>query len=131
MASYTLDSLQTTPRRSTLLGRLAAWSRRHQREAMAQSLERALDEAGKARVFSSAVPVRAEAFSAREELLALAALLRTIPEPPARALALCQALILDGTSPLFNPEAAGTLRGAVNEALHAFDADPETYPDPV
>jgi hypothetical protein len=34
----------------------------------------------------------------------------------------------DLPSPLLNPEASGTLRGAINEALLAFDADHETYP---
>jgi hypothetical protein len=53
-------------------------------------------------------------------------LLRTVPHPPPRALALCRRLLLDGASPLFNPEAAGTLAGAVREARLAFDPDHET-----
>jgi hypothetical protein len=98
---------------------------------MAASIESALDEAGRSRGFSAAVPVRSEALLARDDLLALAALLRSAPQPSPRALDLSRRLILDGASPLFNPEAAGTLRGAVREALHAFHADHETYPPAV
>ena len=83
-------------------------------------------------LLSSAVPVRArEVLEAHDELLSLVALLRTSPQPPPRALALSRRLLLDGASPLFNPEAAGTLRGAVREALLAFDPDHETYPPAV
>jgi hypothetical protein len=131
MASHTLDSLQAAQSRPSLSGRNGAWWRRHQRKVMAESTERALDEAGRSRGFSAAVPVRAEALLAREELLALAALLRTARQPSPRALELSRRLTLDGMSPLFNPEAAGTLRGAVNEALLAFEADHETYPHAV
>jgi hypothetical protein len=125
MATHSFD----LPRRAPLLRlRLAAWRQDRSRRAMADSLERAVEEAGRSRGLSAAVPVRAEALTAREDLLALAARLRTTPVPPPRALMLSRRLALDGTSPLFNPEAAGTLRGAVNEALLAFDAHHETYP---
>jgi hypothetical protein len=125
MASHTF-ALER--RRPSLRLRLADWRRERSRRVMADSLERAVEQAGRPQGFSAVVPVRGEALAARDELLALAALLRTTPDPPARALALARGLILDGTSPLFNPEAAGMLRGAVNEVLHAFTADRETYP---
>jgi hypothetical protein len=127
VATHALESGRT-PRRFALSARIATWWRVHQRRVMAESIERALEEAGRPRAFSAAVPVRAEALDVRDELAALAALLRTAPAPPPRALALSRELILDGTSPLFNPEAAGTLRGAVNETLHAFDPGQQTYP---
>jgi hypothetical protein len=123
MASHALGSLRPARR-----ARLADWWGRRRREAMADSLERAVELAGRRRGFSAAVPVRSEALAVRDDLLVLAALLRTAPAPSPRALALSRRLVLDGTSPLFNPEAAGTLKGAVNEALLAFTADHETYP---
>jgi hypothetical protein len=123
--SHTFDLSNRTP---SVRLRFAAWRRDRSRRIMADSLERAVEEAGRARGLSAAVPVRAEALTARDDLLALAARLRTTPDPPPRALELAAELTLDGTSPLFNPEAAGTLRGAVNEALLAFDAHHETYP---
>jgi hypothetical protein len=95
---------------------------------MADSLERAVEQAGRPRGLTAAVPVRAEALVVRDDLLALAARLRTTPDPPRRALELAARLTQDGTSPLFNPEAAGTLRAAVKETLHAFDHVYETYP---
>jgi hypothetical protein len=128
MATHALESTRRTSRRLAPSARLAGWWRVRRRRAMAESIERALEQAGRSRGFSAAVAVRAEALGSYDELLALVALLRTAPAPPPRALALCRRLVLDGTSPLFNHEAAGTLRGAVNEALHAFDADHETYP---
>jgi hypothetical protein len=115
-------------RRPSLRLRFVAWRRDRSRRIMAESLERAVDFAGRPRGLSAAVPVRAEALTARDDLLALAARLRTTPDPPPRAMELAARLTFDGTSPLFNPEASGTLRGAINEALLAFDADHETYP---
>jgi hypothetical protein len=114
--------------------RLAAHAARllrpHQVQAIADGLERAVEAADHPQpLLSSAVPVRArEVQESRDELLGLVARLRTTPEPPPRALALSRRLLLDGASPLFNPEAAGTLRGAVNEARLAFDPDHPTYP---
>ena len=130
MATHALDSARREPRRS-LPARMSAWWRDHRQRVMADAIERAIEAAGRPRQFSAVVPVRGEALEAREELLALAALLRTSPSPPPRAMKLCSGLILDGTSPLFNPEASGTLLGAVREARLAFDADPETYPPEV
>jgi hypothetical protein len=130
MATHALDSVHPEPR-PALAARIAARWRDHRRRVMADSIERAVQSAGRGRGFSAAVPVRAEALGAREELLALAALLRTTPSPSPRALRLCRLLVLDGTSPLYNPEAAGTLLGAVREARLAFDADRETYPPEV
>jgi hypothetical protein len=127
VATHALESARTS-RRLALSARIATWWRAHQRHVMAESIERAVEQAGRPRGFSSVVPVRAEALEVRDELLALAALLRTAPAAPPRALALCRELVVDGMSPLFNPEAAGTLRGAVNETLHAFDPGQQTYP---
>jgi hypothetical protein len=121
-------ALQFQLRRPSLRLRFAAWREDRTRRSRADSLERAVEQAGRPSGLSAAVPVRAEALEVRDELLALAALLRTTPAPPRSALALCRELILDGTSPLFNPEAAGTLPGAVNEARHAFQGDRQTYP---
>jgi hypothetical protein len=115
------------PRLAAHAARLA---RPHQISALAHGLERAVEAAERPQpLLSSAVPVRAhEVLASRDELLGLVALLRTTPNPPPRALALSRRLLLDGASPLFNPEAAGTLRGAVNKARLAFDPDYETYP---
>jgi hypothetical protein len=115
------------PRLAAHAARLA---RPHQVAAVADGLERAVSAAGRPQpLLSSAVPVQArEVLEARDELLALVAQLRTTPQPPPRALALSRRLLLDGASPLFNPEAAGTLRAAVDEARLAFDPDHETYP---
>jgi hypothetical protein len=114
--------------------RLAAHATRlarpHQIAAVADGLERAVVAADRPQpLLSSAVPVRArEVLASRDELLSLVALLRTTPTPPARALALSRRLLLDGASPLFNPDADGTLGGAVDEARLAFHPDHETYP---
>ena len=69
-----------------------------------------------------------EVLQVRDALLALAALLRTAPHPSPRALALCRRLLLNGDSPLFDPAASGTLRGAIREATLAFSPDHDTYP---
>jgi hypothetical protein len=114
--------------------RLAAHSARlarpHQIAALADGLERAVEAADRRQpLLSSAVPVRArEVLASRDELLSLVALLRTTPNPPPRALALSRRLLLDGASPLFSPEAAGTLRGTVDEARLAFHPNHATYP---
>jgi hypothetical protein len=115
------------PRLAAHAARLA---RPHQVAAVADGLERAVRAAERPQpLLSSAVPVRAgEVLGARDELLGLVALLRTTPQPPPRALALSRRLLLDGASPLFNPEASGTLRGAVDEARLAFDPAPRIYP---
>ena len=115
------------PRLAAHAARLA---RPHQIRAVADGLERAVEAADRPEpLLSSAVPVRAgEVLAARDELLGLVAQLRTTPAPPPRALALSRRLLLDAASPLFSPEAAGTLRRAVDEARLAFDPDPETYP---
>jgi hypothetical protein len=161
MATHALDPLQAKRRRLSLPTRLVAWwrgaafdaalaagadpdsdprlaahaarlARPHHLRVMADGLERALEEAERGqRGISAAVPVRkSEVLGAHDELRALAAALRTTDAPP-RALALTRRLLLDAASPLFNPEAAGTLRGAVREALLAFNADHETNAPPV
>jgi hypothetical protein len=111
-----------------LAAHAARLARPHHMSALAEALERALEEAEhREPVISAAVPVRkSEVLGARDELLALAAALRTNEAPPARAPALSRRLLIGGDSPLFNPEAAGTLRGAVREALLAFGADNDT-----
>jgi hypothetical protein len=98
--------------------------------ALADGIERALRAAERPRpVMSPAVPVCArEVLAAYDDLVALAALLRTAPAPPVRALALARRLMLDGAGPLFNPETADTLGGAVREVLLAFDSNHATYP---
>jgi hypothetical protein len=117
--------------------RLAAHAARlrrpHQVAALAEGIERALHAAERPQpLMSPAVPVCAsEVLAAYDDLLALAVLLRTAPEPPVRALALARRLLLDGAGPLFNPETADTLGGAVHEVLLAFDADHDTYPPTV
>jgi hypothetical protein len=115
------------PRLAAHAARLA---RPHQVAALADGLERAVEEADRPQpLLSSAVPVRArEVRESRDRMLSLVALLRTAPNPPPRALALCRRLLLDGASPLFNPGAGRTLRAAVDDARLAFRADHETYP---
>jgi hypothetical protein len=115
------------PRLEAHAARLA---RPHQIEAVADGLERAVSAAERPQpLLSSAVPVRAgEVLASRDDLLGLVAQLRTTPHPPPRALALSRQLLLDGCSPLFNLEAAGTLRAAIAEARLAFDPDHETHP---
>jgi hypothetical protein len=113
-----------------LTARAAQLVRPHHVQILVEAIDHALEDAERRKpIITAAVPVRKnEVLGAYDELLALAAALQTRPHPSPRALALSHRLLLDGTSPLFDPQAAGTLKGAVREALLAFDADHQTYP---
>jgi hypothetical protein len=115
-----------------LVARVAQLSQRRRVLAVADGLERTVErDARRQPEITAAVPVRdAEVLASRDGLLALVAALRTTPHPPPRALALCRRLVIDDTSPLYNPDADGTLQG-VREALHAFEAGHNTNPPTV
>lgn len=108
------------PRLSAHAARLA---RPHCVEALADGLERAVADADRPRrAISAAAPISAgEVLAARDDLLALVAVLRTAPEPSPQALALTRRLLIDSTGPLFQPADAGALARAAREALGAFD----------
>lgn len=105
-----------------LAAHAARLARPHCIDALADGLERAVADAERPRrALSAAVPVRAsEVVDNRHELLALAALLRSTPQPSPRALALTRRLLIDGSSPLFAADASPSLRDAVREARDAF-----------
>jgi hypothetical protein len=116
-----------------LAARVAQLSQRRRVLAVADGLERTVERAAQPQPeITAAAPVlEAEVLASRDQLLTLAAALRTTPQPPPRALALCRRLVSDGTSPLHDPHADGTLQGAVHEALHAFEAGHTTNPPTV
>ncbi len=143
MASHAISQMHhRTRRRMSLRARLTAWWHGAAfDDALAAGvdpasdvrlagLERALERAQQPRpAISAAIPLRTSALlEVHDELLALAALLRTAPHPSPRALALCRRLLIDGDIPLSCPAASGTLRGALREATLAFSPDHETYP---
>jgi hypothetical protein len=103
-----------------LAAHAARLARPHCVEALVDGLERAIVEAERPGRLSSAVPVSATVIDNRAELLALASLLRSTPQPSPRALALTRRLLIDGASPLYVTDAPQSLRDAVAEAAGAF-----------
>jgi hypothetical protein len=93
------------------------------RRVLARGLERVIDAAEeRPQPFSAAVPLRrATILDSREGLLELAAELRDISqEVNVRGIALVERLLTDGGSPLYIPNDAQTLDGAIRQARAAL-----------
>jgi hypothetical protein len=120
MATHPLDRASTRHRRE---GRLLAWLRGPAGDAALAS--------GANPATSTGVAARVAQLTQRRRVLALAEGIERRVERAARALPLCRRLVIDDTGPLCNPDASGTLQGAVREALDACEAGRNPNPPPV